>query len=270
MKQIISLITLSFFITQSVSAMTLVPSLQMQMQRQATVDKKAAVFDRKVSNRQTIASIRARNSIVRSWVASSRTPIASTQQQVTPVLQLTISPQVFASAPMPTVSPSVGSQSIPGIDMNRVRDTWISWYNGARAERWLGAYGYDDRLNGTAHDWNTVFAGSRGTNYHERTPGDGYYNYPIINQWFQARGVNPPVIAGVNHSENVSYGYYSCSQSDCTDELISAIRSSYIFFINSPVHSKSVFQPNFTKIGLDVIIVPSERRYYVTVHYMTK
>ena len=34
-------------------------------------------------------------------------------------------------------------------------------------------------------------------------------------------------------------------------------------------HYRSIVQPVFTKIGLDIIVVPEEYRYYLTVHYIT-
>lgn len=36
------------------------------------------------------------------------------------------------------------------------------------------------------------------------------------------------------------------------------------------VHYRSIIQPYFTKIGLSIIVVPSEQRYYLTVHYITE
>jgi hypothetical protein len=97
----------------------------------------------------------------------------------------------------------------------------------------------------------------------------------VIDSWFIARGVNPKIVSRAKHTENVGYGYYSCSQSDCTDTLIASIRSTYDFFMSEKgkaydAHYRSIVQPNFSKIGLDVIVVPSERRYYLTVHYITE
>lgn len=266
MKALISLILVSSLVLP-MHAATLTPSLSTQMVRQEAVNKRNSFAEkRQVAQSRKIAIEQRRASI-----QAQRDQAKTTSQSMSSAP--TIVSQPIRTTPPSITPPRVASSTatpISGVDMTRVRSTWLGWYNDIRASRWLWAYSHDTRLDSTAHDWNTVFAGSRGTNYHERNPGDGYYNYPVINKWFQDRGVNPPVIARVNHSENVSYGYYSCSDSDCTDELISAIRSSYTFFINSSVHAKSVFQPNFTKIGLDVIVVPSERRYYVTVHYMTR
>ena len=279
MKIIITLILVFSFVSVS-NAATLSLSLQSQMVRQTVINKRNALTEkrlekqraiaaRKEANRQRLALLKMKNS----W---SSTSISSTVK-VASTVTTTKTPTITAPKIQPVQSNTQVAVSVPttqntiaNVDISRIRSSWLSWYNNGRAAKWLGAYSYDSRLDSTAHDWNIVFAGSRGTNYHERSPGDGYYNYPIINKWFQDRGVNPPVISRVNHSENVSYGYYNCTSSDCTDALISAMYSSYKFFINSSVHAKSVYQPNFTKIGFDIIVVPSEKRYYVTVHYMTK
>lgn len=275
MKVLISLILLFGIFSVSYAAVPVL-SLEKQMQRQTLVNKKntlaekrAAIEARKKANQEKLAILQVQN----------KQPKAISPPQVTSTKLLTISPSISTVqqpktqtivASNTTISTSRSQSHINNVDMTRVRSTWLSWYNAGRVAKWLGVYSYDNRLDSTAHDWNIVFAESRGTNYHERTKGDGYYNYPIINRWFQDRGVNPPVISGVNHSENVSYGYYNCSKSDCTDDFISAIHSSYVFFVNSSVHAKSVYQPNFTKIGFDIIVVPNERRYYVTVHYITQ
>lgn len=278
MKKILVLILLSS-ITLSAHAASLAPSLQTQMKKQEVVnkqktalEKKLAIQERKKQNAEKVATLRANRQTVLAQNSASKSnttvtptsPVGTTKTNIAPTVVKTT-----AIASNNTVS-SPSQAQIAWVDMARVRSTWISWYNTGRATKWLGAYSYDSRLDNTAHDWNTVFAASRGTNFHERNSWDGYYNYAIINKWFQDRWVNPPVVSGVNHSENVSYGYYVCSKADCTDDFINSIRSSYIFFINSAVHSRSVYQPNFTKIGFDVIVVPSERRYYITVHYMTK
>lgn len=256
-------------------AATPVLSLEKQMQRQNIVNKKNTIAEKRMiteakkrANQQKITTLRIQRIQSTNIPKNTEYPSSIVTQQVSTPIRKEAQQTIIVSTQ--TYSTPTSQKNIAWVDMSRVRSTWLWWYNSTRSDRWLGIYSYDNALDSTAHDWNTVFAGSRGSNYHERNPGDGYYKYSVIDAWFKARWVNPPIIAWVNHSENVSYGTYSCSDSDCTDELISAIRSSYVFFINSTVHAKSVYQPNFTKIGLDVMVVPSERRYYVTVHYMTR
>jgi hypothetical protein len=159
--------------------------------------------------------------------------------------------------------------------MSRVRSAWIGWYNSTRTSLWLTPYIYDSRLDSTAHDWNIVFAWGKWQNHHRRSPSDAYYDFPKIDNWFAQRWVDPDIVSGAKHTENVGYGYYNCNSGDCTDELIDAIRSTYNFYMSErgksyDVHYRSIVQPNFSKIGLDIIVMPSEKRYYLTVHYITK
>ncbi len=45
--------------------------------------------------------------------------------------------------------------------MNRVRSTWLDWYNTTRSGLSLGKYNYDTRLDSTASDWNKIFAAGK-------------------------------------------------------------------------------------------------------------
>ncbi|MBC7503750.1 CAP domain-containing protein, partial [Candidatus Gracilibacteria bacterium] len=191
-----------------------------------------------------------------------------------------IKPQSQTQSPKSTVSiPPISFVSNIGspahVDMERVRSAWALWYNDTRNILGLGAYTYDSRLNSTAYDWNTEFAKGKALNHHTRNPGDGYYNFAVIDKWFITRGVDPIVISRAKHTENVGYGRYSCSSGDCTESLIQSIRTTFDFFMSEKgksydAHYRSIVQPNFTKIGLSVIVVPGEQRYYLTVHYITK
>ena len=277
MKAIIALILVFGIFTTSYAAVPVL-SLEKQMQKQNLINKKNAIAEKHAAIEAKKKANQSRLAVLRNQKYQPKTIIQSKPTKEIISKTVIVAPTTITQPPTintpvsqpPTINTPISQAPIANVDMTRVRSTWLSWYNTGRAAKWLGAYSYDSRLDSTAHGWNMVFAWSRWTILHERSPWDGYYNYPIINKWFQDRGVNPPLIAGVNHSENVSYWYYACSKSDCTDDLINAIRSSYIFFINSAVHSRSVYQPNFTKIGFDVIVAPNERRYYVTVHYMTR
>jgi hypothetical protein len=77
------------------------------------------------------------------------------------------------------------------------------------------------------------------------------------------------------HTENVGYGYYHCTDSDCTSELIASIRTTWNFFMSEKgksydAHYRSIINPYFTKVGMDIIIVPGEKRYYLTMHFITE
>jgi Cysteine-rich secretory protein family len=271
MKVLISLILLCS-LTLGAEAATLAPSLTAQIARQEAVNKRNALADKRQALQQRKIAIAKRSAYLQARRDQAKTTAPTVSSAPTIVSQSirTIPPTITP----PRVSSSTATP-VSGVDISRVRSTWLSWYNGTRTGLGLSSYSYDTRLDSTAHDWNIVFAEGKGMNHHRRNPGDSYYDFAVIDNWFIARGVNPKIVSRAKHTENVGYGYYSCSQSDCTDALISSIRSTYDFFMSEKgkaydAHYRSIVQPNFSKIGLDVIVVPSERRYYLTVHYITE
>lgn len=166
------------------------------------------------------------------------------------------------------------TEEIPWVDMNQVRNTWLGWYNAQRSSAWLGILSFDSRLDRTAQNWNEVFVRGKWQNHHERTPGDGYYNFSVISKWFADRGVVGIVKNGTTTVENVWYGYYNCNSSDCTSSLISSIRSTFDFYMREKAangaHYRSIMGSAFTKIGMSIRVEPSEKRYYLVVHYITE
>jgi hypothetical protein len=203
---------------------------------------------------------------------------AITQSSSTPILSISRPPVI---APIqnivqsPTINQSTNIPTPQSVDMAQIRSTWASWYNAVRQWEWLGVYNYDSRLDSTAYDWNIEFARWFGQNHHRRNPSDSYYSFPTIDQWFIDRGINPKVINRSKHTENVGYGYYNCNSGDCTNSMIQSIRSTFDFFMSEKwksydAHYRSIVNPYFTKMGLSIIVVPSEKKYYLTVHYITE
>ena len=281
MKHIITIFLISIICSTawSLHAATLQPDLMKQMSRQETINKKNTIYSKnaerariKKEKADKLAQINyqrilKKNNAPLGTTATTNTLVSNIQPSGNATLVIPHPPKI---QPLPPIVYNTNASAPKNFDMNRVRSTWLSWYNGIRSSKWLSPYLYDTKLDSTAHDWNIVFAWSRGTIYHERSPWDGYYNFSVIDKWFRDRWVNPPVINRIKHSENVSYAGYRCNKSDCTDDLITALQSSYNFFVNSPSHYPSIIQPNFTKIGIDVIVDSSDNRSYITVHYMTE
>ncbi len=243
------------------------PNLINQMKYQEEVQKKNRILEKKQSNIIRLAEIRKSKSTTYTKIASEiKTPttISSSYWAKKPVIQQSAA-KIYAKNT---------TSNISGVDISRVGEQWFDWYNDYRASLWLANYTHDSRLDATAHDWNIVFSQSKWQNHHTRNTGDGYYNFNVIDRWFTARGIDPKVMDWSKHTENVWYGYYSCSQSECTDELISSIRSTFDFFMSEKgksydAHYRSIINPYFTKMGFDIIVIPNERRYYITIHYVT-
>jgi hypothetical protein len=271
MKAILISILISCSILPSVYAATLVPSLTAQIARQEQINIKNAYTARlaeqankRVETRKKLLAIKNKKLGTNTISVASVPSVAS----IATSISSTTRPSLQVAQPSNIPSPS-------GIDMSRVRSTWLGWYNDTRWSLGIGSYSYDTRLDSTAYDWNQIFMSGKWLNHHRRNIWDSYYSFATIDRWFITRGINPIVISRAKHTENVGYGYYSCSLSDCTDAMIRSIRTTFDFFMSEKgkaydAHYRSIIQPNFSKIGLSIIVVPNERRYYLTVHYITE
>lgn len=282
MKQLFSLIIISILLSMvSIAWATgLQPSLNTQMSKQENINKKNDLSTRlrvqaekKQAAKDKILALKYKQLIKKNLAT---TPSITSVLQ--PVAVLAVSRPPLITQPQTQVLLVNQSVNIPvpqNVDISRIRTTWAGWYNSVRQWEWLGTYNYDTRLDATAYDWNIEFAKWQGQNHHRRSPSDSYYSFPTIDQWFIDRGINPRVINRSKHTENVWYGYYSCNSGDCTESLIRSIRSTFDFFMSEKwkaydAHYRSIVNPYFTKMGLSIIVVPSEQRYYLTVHYITE
>jgi hypothetical protein len=246
----------------------LAPSLLETMKKQEAILQKNIREERKTHNTNTLIAIRRANAGRKIHGVSDSTIVSGSQEKS--VTLKTTPPSIKKPTPS-----EKNTSEISWVDMDRVRDVWFSWYNTYRDSLGLRSYGHDPRLDTTAHDWNIVFAAEKWRNHHTRHPWDGYYNFPVIDKWFITRGINPKVINRAKHTENVGYGYYQCDQSDCTDEMIASIRTTWNFFLSEKwksydAHYRTIVQPYFTKMGFDIIVKPDERRYYIVIHFITE
>ena len=226
-----------------------------QMKYQENINRLNDINEKKLKNKMRLAEIRSKK-----FAEKYKTSI----QSITPV-STSISTQNITS----WVNP------IEHVDMIQVRAAWLSWYNEYRSSLSLWRYKYESRLDQSAHDWNREFALGKWENHHRRNPWDSYYDFPVIDAWFSQKGINPKVINRSKHTENVWYGYYNCTRSDCTNDLIASIRTTWNFFMSEKgksydAHYRTIINPYFTKTGMDIITVPSEKRYYLTAHFITE
>jgi hypothetical protein len=130
--------------------LSLQPSLTIQMQKQAEINATNTLAKKKAANLarlQAIAIMRKSPKVARAPIASQKTPLSQT-------LAIVKSPTISSILPS-------SSNSIVGVDMSRVRDTWFGWYNSYRTSLGLGIYTHDPRLDSTAHDWNREFAAGK-------------------------------------------------------------------------------------------------------------
>jgi uncharacterized protein YkwD len=164
--------------------------------------------------------------------------------------------------------------AIAGVDLERVRTTWLGYYNSERDKLGLPAYAYNNELERTAYIWSKYTA-DRGYMDHKRPGQTAYYDYNRIRDWFAAHGVTFKNINRVTFTENIGWGPYNCTSANCTDELISKIRQTFDFFLAERTesyrpHYESIVNPTFKQLGLGIAINEEQNRYYLTVHFGTE
>lgn len=165
-------------------------------------------------------------------------------------------------------------ENIPNnIDMKKVRETWLSWYNDVRENQKLDPYVYNVQLNRTATVWSE-YAEKRGYMSHKRDGQTAYYDYNKIKSWFKNLGLEFQNVQSITFTENINWGYYKCPAGDCTQGLIDGIKTGFDFFMSekgkkySP-HYDSIINSHFKEIGLGIAVDPVNKKYYLTVHYGT-
>ena len=160
------------------------------------------------------------------------------------------------------------------IDMSQVRQTWLNWYNTARISEGLHPYIYNDYLHYSATVWSEYMRDTDNMS-HMRPGQTDYYDYSIITDWFADLGLAFKNVSGVTYSENIGYGTYRCSDSDCTQELTDSIRHIFDGYMaekgtSYTAHYDSVMNAYFNEIGLGIAINQSKEIMYLTVHYGTE
>jgi uncharacterized protein YkwD len=159
------------------------------------------------------------------------------------------------------------------VDMDRVRETFLSWYTNARASNGLSAYKYNEQLDRTAYIWSK-YSAERGYIDHKRVGQSAYYDYSMIEDWFRDLGLTFENVNRATFTENIGWDVYSCDEEDCTDELLEVMENTFDFYMSEKndeyrPHYNSIMQPYFKEMGVGVYINEEQNRYYLTVHYAT-
>ncbi|HRH94223.1 MAG TPA: hypothetical protein PKV72_06875, partial [Candidatus Peribacteria bacterium] len=168
---------------------------------------------------------------------------------------------------------TVNDPSATNIDMLRVRDTWLGWYNIERARLGLKAYVGSAQLDRTAYDWSDAQA-NRGFSGHSRSGKQGNdYDYTAVRRWFTDQGVTFSNVNGSTFTENIGWGPFRCAAADCTDQLIAAMRQTFDFYQAEREkayhpHWNGVVNPDFRMLGLGIAL--RDGKYYLTTHIATE
>lgn len=169
------------------------------------------------------------------------------------------------------------SYNLKNININKVKNTWLWWYNNVRKSNWLKPYSYDSRLESSAIEWS-ILAKNRWNISHKRDLKDDYYDYNKITSWFKDIGVVCKNIYRATNTENIWYGSFKCNDWECSEELIKGIRSTFDFYMwekgkDYDIHYKSIIHKYFTKIWLWIELEDKWNwyyKYYLTVHFCTE
>lgn len=148
------------------------------------------------------------------------------------------------------------------VDWNRVKQERLAWHNYERSQRWLSPYTYNESLDYTALTWAEQIANEQRKTWstHARKLWDWYRNTNSIKEWFANMWVNV-----VSFSESNAYGYYSCSKSDCTQEMIDILKKCFNRTYLNSTHYPAIVSNTYDQIWLWVATNWNYVR--ITTHY---
>lgn len=136
-------------------------------------------------------------------------------------------------------------QVVSNVDWDRVKKEWLSWHNEERTKKWMDPYTYNENLNYTSLIRAQQIASEQRKTWstHARKSGDWYRNTESIRSRFANLWVNV-----VYFSESNAYGYYNCKKSDCTQEMIDALKKCFNRTFLDRTHYPAVVSSSYDQI----------------------
>lgn len=134
---------------------------------------------------------------------------------------------------------------IPNINRDRVKKERLSWHNQERSKKGLSPYTYSETLNYTSLIRAQQIASEKRKTWstHARKSSDWYRNTDSIRERFANLWVNV-----VYFSESNAYWYYNCKKSDCTQEMIDALKKCFDRTFLDRNHYSAVVSSTFNQI----------------------
>lgn len=175
-----------------------------------------------------------------------------------------------------TIKSSDGTSylNLSNVNSTKIREMLLMWHNQERILCGASPYAYHSDLEKSAQiRADNLRAEERTSNTHTRNSGDGYYNYASITNWFANLNIKFPSAGGgkASFSESVGRGYYNCTSSDCTEQLITALKTTRDFFMSEKSrngeHYRAITMGHFKQMGIGVSIDTEKKRYYLVIHY---
>ena len=157
---------------------------------------------------------------------------------------------------------------ISNVDRNKIQSTRLSWHNDVRNDLWLSPYKINSSLNYSALVWAQELANNgRTSNTHSRD-SSYWYNYDKIMNWFNNLWISFNY-KSTAFTENIAYQWYKCNKSDCTQELVSALRKWFDFFMSEKSynwsHYRAIIHEYFDQLWFGV--ATNWKYYWVVTHY---
>ncbi len=194
---------------------------------------------------------------------------------------------------------------LENVNMDEVKQAWLSWVNKERTTKWLKPFVYSKVLDNSAQIWAEELAHRYGSHRrpgsldtHERThQKKNGYDHAYLGKWFADHGIKTIVRGSSNYTENTWYGWYFCDKDDCTDTMTNAIKSTFNYYMKEKrwmpsnsmrtAHYRSLVSGNYQYIGMWLVCVDSKSsnnyadrhwcttssqkagRYWLVIHYAT-
>ncbi len=164
------------------------------------------------------------------------------------------------------------------IDIEKVKDYWLTLHNNERKKLWLSPLSYDERLNSTAYEW-AIISQDKWDLDHRRNPSDSTYDYKKIEKWFRERWVKCKIKARTTSSESIWKFSYRCSDSDCTKQLYKSTKEIFDLYMaekwtSYTPHYRAIVHKYITKLWLWFAISGPDNEwfynYYMITHYCTE
>ena len=159
-------------------------------------------------------------------------------------------------------------QSISNVDRNRVKEERLAWHNEERKNLWLEPYKTNSSLDYSALIRAQELANNlRTSNTHSRDSSYGY-SYDKILNWFNNLWITFDY-KSTAFTENIAYQYYVCKKSDCTQDMINALRKGFDFFMKEKSyngsHYRAIVHEYFDQLWFWV--ATNWKYYWVVTHY---
>ncbi|MFZ2150618.1 MAG: CAP domain-containing protein [Candidatus Absconditicoccaceae bacterium] len=163
--------------------------------------------------------------------------------------------------------------TIENVNIDIVKQEWTKRHNQERKKYGLDGYILNQDFNISAKTRSDKLSKSgKLRNLHQRSTKDGYYSYGNIKSWFQNLGVDFEDVNGTLFTESIGRGYYKCNKTDCTQDLIKSIKSTFKFFMSEKgrsrkPHYNGIVSSNFSNMGVGISIDKKTNRYFLVSHY---